>query len=81
MNPAIFVLGPKPAHAHPDDKCFRPCPVWEYNLKSYKIRFQICSWRMQEVKRCGDSENGPNRMVALNGELSALSEVIKSMEG
>lgn len=83
-NPVTFILGNRPEHYHGgkgDEGCFPTCPVWDYDLKSYKIKFQIINWRMQEVKRCGDSQNGPKRMVALTGQLHSVSEVIKAMEG
>lgn len=80
-NPVVFVLGERPKHKHGDMACFQLCPVWAYDLQAARLKFQIISWRMQEVERCGDSKNGPDRMVELTQQLHEIHDVIMRLEG
>lgn len=80
MKPEEFILGKRPEHAHGDDNCFNICPVWNYDLRSLKIQFELVTVRMDEVKRCGDSTAGPDRFVTLKDRLYALDDKIKAME-
>lgn len=81
MKPAEFILGERPDHYHGgkgDAGCFSICPVWAYDLAALKIQFELVTVRMDEVKRCGDSKNGPERMVKLTRQLHALDDQIKA---
>lgn len=83
MKPVDFILGKRPEHyhgGHGDAGCFSICPVWEYDLRALKIQFELVTVRMDEVKRCGDSKTGPERMVALTRRLHSLDDKIKAME-
>lgn len=83
MNPVDFILGKRPEHYHGslgDAGCFNVCPVWEYDLRALKIEFELVTVRMDEVKRCGDSKAGPQRMVALTNRLHKIDDRIKEMQ-
>lgn len=79
MTPADFILGKRPEHAHGDAGCFSVCPVWSYDLAALKIQFELVTVRMDELKRCGDSKNGPDRMVTLTKRLHKIDDQIKAM--
>lgn len=83
MKPVEFILGKRPDHYHGgqgDSACFKTCPVWDYDLKSLKIQFELVTVRMDEVKRCGDSKAGPERMVKLTRRLHSIDDQIKAMQ-
>lgn len=83
MKPDQFILGDRPEHyhgGHGDEGCFSVCPVWQYDLQALKIQFELVTVRMDEVKRCGDSKNGPERMVTLTNRLHTLDEKIKAKQ-
>lgn len=82
MKPVEFILGKRPDHYHGgqgDAGCFATCPVWQYDLTALKIQFELVTVRMDEVKRCGDSKAGPERMVTLTRRLHAIDDRIKEM--
>lgn len=82
MKPVEFIIGQRPEHYHGglgDEGCFNICPVWEYDLTALKIQFELVTARMDEVKRCGDSKAGPERMVTLTRRLHELDDRIKEM--
>ena len=83
MKPAEFVLGKRPDHYHGgeyDAGCFALCPVWEYDVQALKIEFELVTVRMDELKRAGVTNDGPERMVALTKRLHSLDDKIKVME-
>ena len=82
MKPAEFILGKRPDHYHGgqgDAGCFKSCPVWDYDLQSLKIQFELVVVRMDELKRSRVPVYGPSRMVTLTRRLHDLDDKIKAM--